>query len=161
MTPMDKPKYTAAELFAAQALASQAKKELTENILPYWLQKTCKGDTGFHGRISGEEIIDPEAPVGAIMTSRILWTFSNAYRLFRREEYRAMAERARNLIFNNFFDNEQGGTYWSIKPDGSPLDTKKQIYAIAFCIYGLAEWNRATGDEEALELAKRLYFDIE
>ena len=72
-----------------------------------------------------------------------------------------MAERARNLIFNNFFDNEQGGTYWSIKPDGSPLDTKKQIYAIAFCIYGLAEWNRATGDEEALELAKRLYFDIE
>ena len=56
---MDKPKYTAAELFAAQALASQAKKELTENILPYWLQKTCKGDTGFHGRISGEEIIDP------------------------------------------------------------------------------------------------------
>ena len=161
MTPMDKPKYTAAALFAAQALASQAKKELTENILPYWLQKTCKGDTGFHGRISGEEIIDPEAPVGAIMTSRILWTFSNAYRLFRREEYRAMAERARNLIFNNFFDNEQGGTYWSIKPDGSPLDTKKQIYAIAFCIYGLAEWNRATGDEEALELAKRLYFDIE
>lgn len=158
---MDKPKYTAAELFAAQALASQAKKELTENILPYWLQKTCKGDTGFHGRISGEEIIDPEAPVGAIMTSRILWTFSNAFRLFRREEYKKMAMQAKRLIINNFNDIEQGGIYWSINPDGTPLDTKKQIYAIAFCIYGLAEWNRASGDEEALELAKKLYRDIE
>ena len=158
---MDKPKYTAAELFAAQALASHLKKELTEDILPYWSKKICKGDTGFYGRISGEEVIDPEAPVGAIMTSRILWTFSNAFRLFRREEYKTMAMQVKSLIINNFYDVEQGGIYWSINPDGTPLDTKKQIYAIAFCIYGLAEWNRASGDEEALELAKKLYRDIE
>ena len=161
MTAMNQTKYTTAELFAAQALASQARKELTEDILPYWSKKVCKGDTGFQGRISGEEIIDPEAPVGAIMTSRILWTFANAFRLLGRPEYKSMAERARNLIFNNFHDKEFGGTYWSINPDGSPLDTKKQIYAIAFCIYGLAEWNRASGDMEALELAKKLYRDIE
>lgn len=158
---MARLKYTAAELFAAQALASHLKKELTEDILPYWSKKICKGDTGFYGRISGEEVIDPEAPVGAIMTSRILWTFSNAFRLFRREEYKTMAMQAKSLIINNFYDVEQGGIYWSINPDGTPLDTKKQIYAIAFCIYGLAEWNRASGDEEALELAKKLYRDIE
>lgn len=158
---MARLKFTAAELFAAQALASHLKKELTEDILPYWSKKICKGDTGFYGRISGEEVIDPEAPVGAIMTSRILWTFSNAFRLFRREEYKTMAMQAKSLISNNFHDVEQGGIYWSIKPDGTPLDTKKQIYAIAFCIYGLAEWNRASGDEEALELAKKLYRDIE
>lgn len=158
---MARLKYTAAELFAAQALASHLKKELTEDILPYWSKKICKGDTGFHGRISGEEVIDPEAPVGAIMTSRILWTFSNAFRLFRREEYKTIAMQAKSLIINNFYDVEQGGIYWSINPDGTPLDTKKQIYAIAFCIYGLAEWNRASGDEEALELAKKLYRDIE
>ena len=158
---MARLKYTAAELFAAQALASHLKKELTEDILPYWSKKICKGDTGFYGRISGEEVIDPEAPVGAIMTSRILWTFSNAFRLFRREEYKTMAMQAKSLIINNFYDIEQGGIYWSINPDGTPLDTKKQIYAIAFCIYGLAEWNRASGDEEALELAKKLYRDIE
>ena len=161
MTAMAQHKFTAAELFAAQALASHLKKELTEDILPYWSKKICKGDTGFYGRISGEEVIDPEAPVGAIMTSRILWTFSNAFRLFRREEYKTMAMQAKSLIINNFYDIEQGGIYWSINPDGTPLDTKKQIYAIAFCIYGLAEWNRASGDEEALELAKKLYRDIE
>lgn len=158
---MARLKFTAAELFAAQALASHLKKELTEDILPYWSKKIRKGDTAFYGRISGEEVIDPEAPVGAIMTSRILWTFSNAFRLFRREEYKTMAMQAKSLIINNFYDVEQGGIYWSINPDGTPLDTKKQIYAIAFCIYGLAEWNRASGDEEALELAKKLYRDIE
>ena len=158
---MAQHKFTAAELFAAQALASHLKKELTEDILPYWSKKICKGDTGFYGRISGEEVIDPEAPVGAIMTSRILWTFSNAFRLFRREEYKTMPMQAKSLIINNFYHIEQGGIYWSINPDGTPLDTKKQIYAIAFCIYGLAEWNRASGDEEALELAKKLYRDIE
>ena len=158
---MARLKYTAAELFAAQALASHIKKELTEDILKKKSKKICKGDTGFYGRISGEEVIDPEAPVGAIMTSRILWTFSNAFRLFRREEYKTMAMQAKSLIINNFYDVEQGGIYWSINPDGTPLDTKKQIYAIAFCIYGLAEWNRASGDEEALELAKKLYRDIE
>ena len=158
---MARLKFTAAELFAAQALASHLKKELTEDILPYWSKKIRKGDTGFYGRISGEEVIDPEAPVGAIMTSRILWTFSNAFRMFRREEYKTMAMQAKSLIINNFYDIEQGGIYWSINPDGTPLDTKKQIYAIAFCIYGLAEWNRASGDEEALELAKKLYRDIE
>ena len=42
MTPMDKPKYTAAELFAAQALASHAKKELTENILHIGYKKPAK-----------------------------------------------------------------------------------------------------------------------
>lgn len=150
-----------AELFAAQALASQAKLELSENILPYWIKKMCCGETELYGRISGQEILDKEAPIGAIMTSRILWTFACAYRLFGNEEYKAMALRARNLIFNRFYDKEYGGIYWSINPDGSPLDSKKQIYAIAFCIYGLAELHRATGDAKALELAEKLYGDIE
>ena len=41
---MAQHKFTAAELFAAQALASHLKKELTEDILPYWSKKICKGE---------------------------------------------------------------------------------------------------------------------
>ena len=54
-----------------------------------------------------------------------------------------------------------GGVYWSLDAQGQPLDTKKQYYAIAFAIYGLAEYSRATGNAEALDLAIRLYRDIE
>lgn len=158
---MEKPQKTPAELFAAQALASQVKKELTENILPYWMGKMINPDGAFYGRIDGLENLDPESPVGNIMTARMLWTFASAYRLLGNQEYLDMALRAKDFIISNFYDPELGGTYWSLSSDGSPLDTKKQIYAIAFTIYGLAELNRATGDGQALEYAIKLFNSIE
>lgn len=152
---------TSAELLAAQALALQVKKDLTENILPYWMEKMCNPEGGFYGGINGKEILQPESPVGNIMTARILWTFASAYRLLGSTEYLDMALRAKDLLINRFYDPEFGGTYWSLNADYTPLDTKKQIYAIAFTIYGMAELNRATGDEEALEYAVKLFHDIE
>ncbi len=162
---MERPQKTAAELFAAQALASQVKKELTGNILPYWMKKMCNPEGGFYGRIDGMEQLDAGAPVGNIMIARVLWTFASAYRILKdsaeAKAYLEMALRAKKFIINNFYDKEHGGTYWSLNPDGTPLDTKKQIYAIAFTIYGLAELNRATGDGEALEYAIKLFNAIE
>ena len=152
---------TSAELLAAQALSRQMKKELQENILPYWMKSMCRPEGGFYGRISGMEETDAEAPVGGIMTARMLWTFASAYRLLGNEEYLEMARKAMDFILTHFYDSVFGGTYWSVNPDGSPLDTKKQIYAIAFTIYGLAELNRATGDAKALEYAIKLFNDIE
>ena len=152
---------TSAELLASQALASQVRRDLTENILPYWIKKMCKPEGGFYGGIDGEETLQPEAPVGNIMTARILWTFASAYRLLGNKEYLEMAIRAKDLLISKFYDTEFGGTYWSLNADYTPLDTKKQIYAIAFTIYGLAELNRACGDEEALEYAIKLFHSIE
>lgn len=152
---------TPAELFAARALAAQMKKELTENILPYWINNICRPDNGFYGRLDGRENLDTDAPVGNIMTARILWTFASAYRILGNKEYLEMALKARDLLIGKFYDAEFGGTYWSLNPDGTPLDTKKQIYAIAFTIYGLAELNRATGDAKALEYAIKLFNAIE
>jgi len=48
-----------------------------------------------------------------------------------------------------------------VEADGAPADTKKQIYAIAFTIYGLTEYYQAAYDEAVLELAKKLYRCIE
>ncbi len=160
-----KSEKTAAELFMAQALAKQVRLELKENILPYWQEKMTDPAGGFHGRIDGHERLDPEAPEGAIMIARILWTFACAYRTFKgsaeAESYLETALRAKREIIGRFFDSGYGGIYWSIDCDGSPRDTKKQIYAIAFAIYGLAELNRATGDGEALEYAIKLFNSIE
>ena len=165
---MEKPHKTAAELFAAQALATQLKAELTKNILPYWMGRVPNPDGGMYGRITGDDIVDSSAPIGNIMTARVLWTFASAYRLLKdsgdpasAKQYLEMAVMSRNLIINRFYDPEFGGTYWSLNPDQTPLDTKKQIYAIAFTIYGLAELNRATGDGKALEYAIKMFNSIE
>ena len=161
---------TPAELFAAKALAGQVRKELVENILPFWMEKMCTPSGGFLGRISGDGQPDASAPMGGIMTARVLWTFASAYRVLQAEGscraemlqgYMDMALRAKRLIIDRFYDKEYGGTFWSLDADLSPADTKKQIYAIAFAIYGLAELHRACGDSEALEYAVKLFHSIE
>ena len=152
---------TSAELLASKGLAAEMKKELTGNILPYWMSRMCASDGRFHSRISGDETLDPSAPVGGIMTARILWTFASAYRVLGNPEYLEMALKAKDILIRYFYDPEFGGTYWSLNADYTPLDTKKQIYAIAFAIYGFAELNRASGDAEALEYAIKLFRSIE
>ena len=152
---------TSAELLASKGLAAEMKKELTGNILPYWMNRMCASYGRFHSRISGDETLDPSAPVGGIMTARILWTFASAYRVLGNPEYLEMALKAKDILIKYFYDPEFGGTYWSLNADYTPLDTKKQIYAIAFAIYGFAELNRATGDNEALEYAIKLFRSIE
>lgn len=72
-----------------------------------------------------------------------------------------MADMAYKYISSHFIDKEYGGVYWSLNPDGTPKDTRKQFYAIAFSIYALAEFYRAGGDKAALELAVDLFRSIE
>ena len=136
-------------------------KELEGDILPFWMDRMTDHAGGFYGRIDGGGNLVPGAEKGAILNSRILWTFSSAYRVLGRKAYLDTAERAFREIRDRFTDKEYGGLYWSLGADGKPKDTKKQFYAIAFAIYGLSEYSRATGSREALELAKSFYRCIE
>ena len=135
---------------------------LENNILPFWLEKMQDNENGgFYGRIDGSGVLHPDAEKGAILNARILWTFSAAYRVLEKEELLEAATRAKDYLVDHFIDPEYGGVYWSVDYKGEPLDTKKQFYAIAFAIYGLSEYARATGDREALEYALDLYDCIE
>ena len=145
---------------------------LTNNILPFWLNKMTDHDHGgFYGRMDGHYALYPEADKGAILNARILWSFSAAYRVLsklenidnldRLESYKQAATRAKDYFIEHFIDHEFGGVYWSVDYLGRPKDTKKQFYAIGFAIYGLSEYARATGDREALNEALKLYQCIE
>lgn len=138
------------------------RSELENNILPFWMNKMEDNEEGgFYGQITGEDELKPEASKGAILNARILWTFSSAYRLLKKPEYLETATRAKRYLIDRFYDPQYGGIYWELDYKGNPLDTKKQIYAIGFAIYGLSEYARATGDEEALAYAQQLFDAIE
>ena len=138
------------------------RSELENNILPFWMNKMEDNEQGgFYGEITGNDELRPEASKGAILNARILWTFSAAYRLLKKPEYLKTATRAKRYLIDRFYDPQYGGIYWELDYKGNPLDTKKQIYAIGFAIYGLSEYARATGDAEALEYAQRLFEVIE
>jgi mannobiose 2-epimerase len=139
----------------------EVKDNIQHNILNYWIDKMVDPRGGFYARRDGYDKVDESAPKGAILNARILWSFSAAYRVLKRPEYLEMATRAKREIIDRFYDKDFGGIYWSLDAEGNPLDTKKQFYAIGFAIYGLSEYARATGDDEALQYAIKLFNDIE
>ncbi|HPT14256.1 MAG TPA: AGE family epimerase/isomerase [Bacteroidales bacterium] len=143
-------------------LAQKVRKELIDDILPFWFEKMTDADNGgYYGQITGNNDLITSAPKGGILNARILWTFSAAYRALGKEEYLDAASRARDYIFKFFTDKEFGGIYWSVDYKGNPLDTKKQIYSLAFSIYALSEFYLATNDQESLKMAIDLFHLIE
>ncbi len=145
-----------------ELLKHEMRLELEGNILPWWRDRmTDYEHGGFYGRIDGHEQVHADAEKGAILNARTLWAFACAYRVTRNAIWLDTATRAKDYVLAHFIDPEQGGVFWSLNADGTPLDTKKQTYAIGFTIYGLSEYARATGDVEALEAALRLFRDVE
>ena len=143
-----------------EQLRAEVAQELTSNILPFWINRMTDPAGGYYGRRDGNGNLVDGAEKGLILNARILWTFSQAYRILGKPEYLEAATRAKDYIADHFVDQEFGGAYWSVDSEGKPLDTKKQFYAIAFAVYGLAEYYRAAGGD-ALDLAISLYRSIE
>jgi cellobiose epimerase len=127
-------------------------------ILNYWISHAVeKNGDGFYGVIDDKNIPDEKAPKAIVITGRILWTFSAAHQLFPDKRYPVIAKRAFEYLKNYFVDKEYGGVYWSVNNDGTPLQTKKQLYGHSFAIYGLSEYYKITKDEKVLQLAKNIF----
>jgi mannobiose 2-epimerase len=136
--------------------------ELKDAILPYWMTKMIdlqKG--GFHGRIDGRNRLYPSSPKGSVLNGRILWTFSAAYNHYADPKYMEIADRAFKYCSENFMNKENQGVYWMLDHHGKPLDTKNQIYALGFMIYGFSEYFIATENVKALDYCIKLFEAIE
>lgn len=136
--------------------------ELTHNILPFWINRMQDNvNGGFYGCINGKGEVIKNAHKGSVLNSRILWTFSAAYRLYGNKEYLEVATRAQKYLLNYFIDKKYKGIYWQLNHTGIPSISKKQTYAQAFAIYGLTEYWHATGDGESLEMSIDIFKVIE
>lgn len=140
---------------------SEVEVELS-SILDWWMEHMLNKDTGFfYGEISGANIPDGNAPIGLVLQSRILWTFSAAYNHTQNKVYLNFAHTAYKQLITQFYDKQYGGMFWSVQPNGIPVSTKKQAYGIAFAIYGLSAYYEATKDQAALDKAAELYRCLE
>ena len=132
------------------------------SILEFWVNNAV--DTqhgGFVGKMDNERNIYSDAEKGCVLNARILWTFSAAFNKFRNPVYYQLAERAYVFIQNHFRDMENGGVFWSVDAAGKPLNTRKQIYGLAFTIYGLSEFYLNNKKPEVLDFAITLFDLIE
>lgn len=127
-----------------RSYAARIESDLRNNILPFWMRHAVDPERGtFHDSLTNDLRVDRNAERGALLTCRILWTFSSAYLRYGDKAYLEMADRAYADLTRNFSDLEHGGFYWSIAADGKMLRDRKQVYGQAFAIYALTEYHRA------------------
>jgi cellobiose epimerase len=144
------------------SLATRAEDELKTDILPFWIKHTPDRERGgFFGLITNDLKVYKDAPRGMLLTARILWTYSAAYRRYQDPQYLEMARWAYADLEARFWDKVNSGYFWTISADGTPKMDGKQIYGHTFAIYALSEFYRATGEKPALDRAIEVYRLIE
>lgn len=81
---------------------SEVANELSD-ILKWWMTYMVDHENGgFYGKVDDDNLAAPTAPKGLVLNSRILYTFSSAYLLNRKEEYLTIANRAFDYLTTNF-----------------------------------------------------------
>lgn len=142
-------------------IISEVRNELENHIVPFWAALRDDENGGFYGYMSYDLELDKKADKGVILHSRILWFFSKCYIVLKDEKYKELAFHAFEYVKNHCIDYDNGGVYWMTDYKGAPSDTMKHTYNIAFAIYALSCYYNAVGDRFALDLAYKLFSDIE
>ena len=94
------------------SLRDAMQRDLDDNLLPFWLERVLDEHRGFHGFVSDRGVVDPRAPLGAVLCARLLWTFSAALAASGQERYRRAARHFHELLETRFVDHEHGGVFW-------------------------------------------------
>lgn len=154
------------------AVACWFAASLRDAVMPYWLRTTPDPRHG------GYLLMDPPAlPRGwvrerpgppphkyLVTQARMLYGFSVAHRLglgSGGRDYLAAAELGYRFLADRMLDPEHGGFVTVATAAGEAVDSRKQLYAQAFAIYGLIEYHRAGGADAPLRLALHTYRTVQ
>jgi mannobiose 2-epimerase len=143
-------------------LKSKLLDNLENNILKFWVNETIDSENGgFIGLVNDKNEKVKDSSKGAVLNTRILWTFSAAFAHYKLDEYRNLADRAYNYISDFFVDKKYSGVYWELDYKGKPVNRRKQVYAQAFAVYSFVEYFKITQQKEVLDKAVSIYNFIE
>ncbi|MCD7807620.1 MAG: AGE family epimerase/isomerase [Lachnospiraceae bacterium] len=142
-----------------QALSQWAHENLTQCILPFWTSDFLLDheNGGFYGRITRDMKRDNNEPRSLVLTGRMLYAFSMAAKVLKDETCLARGEEAFRQLTDRFYDSEYGGAYQLVNAQGSVVNDQKPTYSEAFLLLGCASWYDATGNQQALEIARQTF----
>ncbi len=92
-----------------------------------------------------------------MVVGRQLFYFPHAYRLTADPLYKARAEHLFEDLTTHFWDDENGGWYFSLGEGNDVADSTKDLYGHAFILFGLAHYFAIFQDDRALEWVRRTH----
>ncbi len=143
------------------SMKEEIRQHLIKDIIPFWKALRDNEYGGYYGYMDYGLNLDKKYVKGCILNSRITWFFSNAYMTLKDNSLLDEARHGYEFMKDHCLDRENGGIYWTISYDGRPEDTMKHTYNQGFAIYALSSYYKASGDLEALKLAKEIFNVIE
>ncbi len=141
--------------------AEQYKKDLIEDILPFWLNNGLDGENGGIYTCLDQygELMDSTKSVW--FQGRAGYIFANAYNsIEQRPEWLEASKSCIDFIEKHCF-NEEGRMYFEVMADGRPLRLRRYVFSETFAIIAMAEYSLATGDKTYAEKALKLFKQVQ
>lgn len=134
------------------------KKELCENILPFWLKNSIDKENG--GIFT---CLDREGNIYGTQKSvwfqgRALWTFSKAYNTVDPNPQYLEAAKIIYDFLPKCTDTD-GRMFFTVTKEGKEIQKRRYYFSETFAAIGCAEYYKATGEKQALRSAED-YFDV-
>jgi N-acylglucosamine 2-epimerase len=148
-SPLSSPSASFAELHRF------LRDHLLGNIIPFWMQHGPDPSGGFNTCLADDgSLVSREKWLWSQW--RAVWVFSRLYnQVEQRQEWLDLARQIYQFSASHGWDDEQGGWRLLLDHSGHTLRGCESIYVDAFAIYGLVEFAKATGDQEAVDLARK------
>lgn len=141
--------------------AESYKKDLTENIMPFWMKYGLDRENGgvYTCVDRNGSLMDTTKSVW--FQGRFAFICSFAYNnVEKNQEWLDAAKSTLEFIEKHCFD-EQGHMYFSVTAEGKPLRKRRYVFSETFAAIAMSEYALATGDQHWAKRAIQVFEDTQ
>ena len=141
--------------------AESYKKDLTENIMPFWMQYGLDRENGGVYTCVNRDGSLMDTTKSVWFQGRFAFICSFAYNnVEKKQEWLDAAKSTLEFIEKHCFD-EQGHMYFSVTAEGKPLRKRRYVFSETFAAIAMSEYALATGDQHWAKRAIQVFEDTQ
>lgn len=141
--------------------AESYKKDLTENIMPFWMEYGLDRENGGVYTCVNRDGSLMDTTKSVWFQGRFAFICSFAYNnVEKNQEWLDAAKSTLEFIEKHCFD-EQGHMYFSVTAEGKPLRKRRYVFSETFAAIAMSEYALATGDQHWAKHAIQVFEDTQ
>lgn len=141
--------------------AESYKKDLTENIMPFWMKYGLDRENGGVYTCVDRDGSLMDTTKSVWFQGRFAFICSFAYNnVEKNQEWLDAAKSTLEFIEKHCFD-EQGHMYFSVTAEGKPLRKRRYVFSETFAAIAMSEYALATGDKHWAKRAIQVFEDTQ